>query len=425
MKAQPTIAIIGATLWGNRGAQSMLETTIGVLRESLPGARFIIFSYYPKKDRTLLNDERIRVLSATPLALVTRHFWGALIGALFRSIGLRPPRRGFFRIAGTLADADVLLDIGGITFSDGREKFLPFNILCIWPAMLLSVPVVKLSQALGPFRGALNRRCARIFLPRCQHIFARGAQTAQFLSELGLASELFETSADIAFLYQPTYSLTHENEECVDAFIKRISLHKKDGKKMIVFSPSALVDSESRRKGLDFAENIFKAMRTLGGTTYAFVFIPNATRAGVEKAHNNDLLTIAEWRLRAEGGALPDKILAATTWVDFDINAAAIRRIIAAGDVLVTSRYHAMIAGLCLGIPTIVLGWGHKYRETMREFNLEAYSLDFGKSNADLAGLMRTALRQAGTIHQKITSHQEQVALLAQKQFRYLGDMLQ
>jgi colanic acid/amylovoran biosynthesis protein len=45
-----------------------------------------------------------------------------------------------------------LIDLAGVSFIDGREKFLPFNILTILPAMLLGVPVVKFAQAMGPSR---------------------------------------------------------------------------------------------------------------------------------------------------------------------------------------------------------------------------------------------------------------------------------
>lgn len=44
--AQPkTIGISGATVWGNRGAEAMLVTTVGQVRERYPDARFYLFSY--------------------------------------------------------------------------------------------------------------------------------------------------------------------------------------------------------------------------------------------------------------------------------------------------------------------------------------------------------------------------------------------
>ena len=164
------------------------------------------------------------------------------------------PASGFFKPAHALRFSDVLLDIGGITFSDGREKFLPFNILSIWPAMLLGVPVVKMAQALGPFRKPLNRFCAAYFLRRCRHIYARGEQTLQYLDEINLPHDQYDPATDIAFLYEPRYSLSHENEDQVQLLVSQIKAEKKRGRKVIVFSPSVLVDHESRRKGLDYGE---------------------------------------------------------------------------------------------------------------------------------------------------------------------------
>ena len=45
--APPRFSLIAATVSGNRGAEAMLETSIGRIRERFPDARFSVFSYYP------------------------------------------------------------------------------------------------------------------------------------------------------------------------------------------------------------------------------------------------------------------------------------------------------------------------------------------------------------------------------------------
>lgn len=424
MKKDATISIIGGTIWGNRGAEAMLVTTIGRLRESIPNARFNIFSYYPQKDRDLIQDELIQVLSAKPLSLATRHFFGALSVMLLRKLRLKIPRGRFFKIARVLAESDVLLDIGGITFSDGREKFLPFNILSIWPAMLLGVPVVKMAQALGPFHQPMNRMSAKYFLKRCRHIFARGVQTGQFLAELGLPGDQFDPAADIAFLYQPGDSLSHENDDRLQTLLEQIHQARRQGKQVIIFSPSVLVEKQSHRKGLDYAGRFLEAIVTLPSGRYFYVFMPNATRAGSQKLHNNDLVTIMNFKHQAQNGDLSKDRLVHTAWINFDINTASIRMLIAEADVLVTSRYHAMISGLCLSIPTIVMGWGHKYLETMAYFDLQDYSLDFGDADVELAAWIEKAIREEDAIREKIRRKFEVVQQLASIPFLWLKDML-
>jgi colanic acid/amylovoran biosynthesis protein len=53
-------AIIAATVWGNRGAEAMLETTVGRLRDLDPHAEFVVYSYYPTQDRALISDPAVR-----------------------------------------------------------------------------------------------------------------------------------------------------------------------------------------------------------------------------------------------------------------------------------------------------------------------------------------------------------------------------
>ena len=100
----------------------------------------------------------------------------------------------------------ILLDIGGITFSDGRAMQLLYNVFTIWPAMLLHVPVIKLSQAMGPFNTTLNRKLAAHFLPKCHKIFTRGSMTDSYTKQL-IGTNNTEQAADIAFLYDE-YSLS-------------------------------------------------------------------------------------------------------------------------------------------------------------------------------------------------------------------------
>ncbi|MCD6577154.1 MAG: polysaccharide pyruvyl transferase family protein [Anaerolineaceae bacterium] len=421
MDRSPTIAIIGGTIWGNRGAESMLTTTIGMINRIFPGAHFIIFSYYPVMDRQLVRDERITILSGKPISLATRHFIGAMIRAAMRLVGAKLPEGKFFKIARALSISDVLLDIGGITFSDGREKFLPFNILTIWPAMLLGVPVVKMAQAVGPFRKLINRFFAKIFLKRCCYIFARGEKTEAYLKDLKYPKEKTSTSADIAFLYKPEFSLTSENENTANTLVEKLKNVRAAGKSVVVLSPSVLVEKQSRQIGLDYIGVFLDAVNTLGTAAYHFVVVPNATREGSEKVHNNDLLVINAMKNRASEALLSVELI---DWVDYDVNTAGIRRIIQQADVLVTSRYHAMIAGLCLSVPTLVIGWSHKYRETMAYFGLAEYALDFSRDDVHIAISIIDMLNKKQDIKTKIKKSLPVVRRMSELQFKYITQVL-
>src|SRR5690606_7864356 len=172
---QQAYSIIAATLSGNRGAEAMLETVIGRLRSDRDGLEFHVFTYYPDDDRRLLvDDPAIHLHSSTPMALVLRLFPLALLFGLLKALfGERVLRHAPADIRG-LAQSAALVDLAGVAFIDGREKFLPFNVLTLLPAWLLGTPIVKMPQATGPYRNGLNRALAAWVLPMCRMLWARG-----------------------------------------------------------------------------------------------------------------------------------------------------------------------------------------------------------------------------------------------------------
>jgi len=424
MKNNPKISIIGGTIWGNRGAEAMLVTTICQLRQRFPDASFNIFSYYADKDRSLVSDPHIRVYDSSPKALILHHLLGTLIFKVLIIFGIKPSAGKLLKIPSALANSDCLLDIGGITFSDGREKFLPFNILTIWPAIILGTPVVKLAQALGPFKHRLNRNLARIFLSRCKHIFARGKESAAHLAHLSLTDSQSEPAADIAFLYTSDCSLSSENEPRVQELLRGLDRQKQKGKKIIVFSPSILVHAKMAQLGKDYIQQFLSLIQHFGSQDFFYLFLPNSTRETSTEKHNNDILLINHIAARVRQECDQKTAKDAIAFIDFDINTRSIRKLISYADILLTSRYHAMISGLSLSIPTIVIGWSHKYHETMQSFNLSQYVFDINASTPNLSKSIADMLENAFAIKKEIVNRLPEVQNLAQKQYHYLERLL-
>lgn len=416
----PTVGIIGGTIWGNRGAEAMLVTATGQIRDRFPGAHIIVFSYVPAQDRALIRDETIHVAGARPLDLVLRHFPFALLCWLLGLIRVTLSDWMLPAAVRHLRRCDVLLDVGGIAFADGREKFLPFNILIIWPALLLRVPVVKLAQALGPFENPLNRWASRLFLPRSRRIFARGAITAAHLKAINISPEKYELSADVAFLYRPEYSLSDENEDHVAALENTLSNLRDEGCTLVGIAPSALVYQKSEGKGRDYVGQLLSLIKALDANQHA-VLIPNATREGTGLPRNNDLYVIDLIRQRADA-ELPDDARARLHIVDFDLNTSGSRRLIALCDALITSRFHGMISGLSLGIPTAVIGWSHKYAEVLAEFDLERYVIDFDAADLDIPALLHDLLTAREAVAQQLADSLATVQERARRQFAFVAE---
>jgi colanic acid/amylovoran biosynthesis protein len=409
-----TVSIIGGTIWGNRGAEAMLVTTVGEVRQRFPAAQVHIFSYLAKRDRSLLHDPSIEIHSSSPASLLFVQLPIALLCGLLKPLRIHLPDRLLPRSMRVLRASNVLLDISGIAFADEREKYLPFNVLIILPAMLLRIPVVKLSQALGPFERPVTRTISKLFLSRCQHIFARGKVTARHLEQLNLPQDKWELAADIAFLYRAEYSLSSENEVRVQAL--EAQLEKLNTTPRIALIPSSLVYEKSLRQGQDYVEAFVKLIRTLP-TNDHFVLVPNATREGSGKPRNNDLFVIDLIHKQvAHHPDLKDRI----HLIDYDVNTAATRRILKHCDVVVTSRFHGMISALSLCKPLFVIGWSHKYLEVLDEFELGEYSADFSDTTVDIPARIQELLDKHDAVATKIRHKLETIRTSSQRQFDWL-----
>jgi polysaccharide pyruvyl transferase WcaK-like protein len=416
---RPIVGIIGGTIWGNRGAESMLVTTIGQVREAFPNAMFKVFSYFPKRDRQLVQRPDIDILSCTPASLLLRVFPFALLQWALAKLRIRIPGKLLTRVVREMRQCTVMLDVGGISFVDGREFYLPFNILAIWPAMLLGIPVVKMAQALGPFRNPINRVAARLFLPHCEHVFARGQATFEHLQDLGLRNASQVT--DIAFLYQPDYSLSNENEERVSGLETSLKDLRMGGQRLIGLAPSTVM---WERHGDRYIDELVTLVRELSAGDTHFVFLANATREGSVGPRNNDLsvLKILELRLRS---TLAAGDFARTHWALWDVNTRSLRRLIALLDLLITSRFHAMVSALSLRVPVLVIGWSHKYVETLQHFGLQQYAANFDDPGTDLAAMAREILRDAETVRRQIGRALVAVQDSAAGQFAHVTRLLQ
>ncbi|MDR7194360.1 polysaccharide pyruvyl transferase family protein [Luteimonas terrae] len=375
-------SIIAATAYGNRGAEAMLETVVGRLKAEDPQLVFHVFSYYPDDDRRLISAPNVHLHSSTPLALVAWLLpWAVLFGVLRLVLGRRILALAPASIR-ALGRSTVLVDLAGVAFIDGREKFLPFNFLTLLPAWLLGTPVVKMPQAVGPFEKPLNRFAARLALSRCTMVWARGGRTREHLDHSGFKGLRYRQGDDIAFNYKIEYSLTREGEAPIHKLLETLATDRRgDGVRGVIgVCPSSVVAVQARQRGDSYESVLVEVVADLSRNGFLVVLFPNATRENDGDAErNNDLPLIRRILAGTDALALPISPIACT----FDINAAGIKRIIAELDVALVSRFHAMVGALSLGVPCAVLGWSHKYAEVMARFGQESEVMDYKQLSAE------------------------------------------
>ncbi len=412
----PTVSIIGATLTGNRGAEAMLVTSIGKVRDKFPGAKFVVHSYFPAEDEALCNDPNVEIVDASPVALVLQYFPAALAERVARTVGRKLPGGLMPRGPRGLRDSDVLLDVFGVSYNDGREKFLPFNVLSNWPSMLMGTPVVKLSQGLGTYRHPLTRAVGTWMLRRCQRVFARGQESLKMAEDVGIGEPL-DYAPDIAFLYDPRFSLTDENPSYAEALATDLKRRREAGERVLVLSVSAVVEKKVEASGQNYAATVAKIVDTLLARDLTVVLLPNANREGSDSRHNNDIPVVEAVARAVSHPGAADKLVSLTR----GLNAGGLRVVIEQADYLVASRFHAMIAGLALGVPTLVLGWSHKYREILAMFQMEEWAYDFSELDVEmLVGRVDDLVRESQGLRQRISKNIARVSSEAQAQFDWL-----
>jgi polysaccharide pyruvyl transferase WcaK-like protein len=353
------VSIVGAALSANKGAAAMVETVVTRLPEYVGPVRFALLTTYPADDQDRLPaSAEIDVVGLEPLRLALVEFPVALLAYVARKCRLP---LGWVRTRANRAilNSDVVVDVAGISFADGRGiPIVVYNTLMTSIGVLLGVPTVKAAQALGPFRGRINHMLASRVLPALATVCARGAATRSHLDTLGLKNVV--DVSDLAFSLDEAASLPADVERQLSVI---------EGEFLTVM-PSSVVKGIYEKNGSNYVEAVEKLVQFLREVTGLYVVIvPHSYRIGHGEGRMNDGPVC-----RAVAERFVDE--PAVVAIDADLTAGELRHIVSRGAVLVTSRFHAMISGLATATPTVVVGWSHKYKEVLSDFGLEDFGFD-------------------------------------------------
>lgn len=364
--AEPTrVGILGAAYSANRGAASMLKAVVDNLPDHVGPCAFFVLSTYPEEDRVAYRHPAVQFVSAKP-----RQMPWLFIGACMTWFGRR------LGVAGTpvaggpgnrvLDRMDIVVDLAGISFVDGRGlPVLAYNVMMTGMPLLLGRPVVKASQAMGPFRTRLNAALAGAVLPKVHTICARGSQTAAHLAELKVGP--VAEAADLAF--------TMRSDPGVEAEADR-HVFPSAGAPMVAIVPSEVVNQYCRGAGLDYEGAFANLIRRILDGGNRCVLFPHTVRARRPASRMNDqpLCQAISDRVGDHPG-----FLLSNEGLPPDV----LREMISRCSLLVTSRFHAMISALSVATPVLVVGWSHKYREVLADFDLTDAAIGWEGLNDD------------------------------------------
>jgi polysaccharide pyruvyl transferase WcaK-like protein len=398
--------ITAGAISGNKGTESMVAAVCRELFRKYPDCRIRLLSYYPKADKNLAHKHGIDILPGTPASLLFSTMPLALLVKTLGRFGLPMAVAERNPVIRAILKADMVFDVGGITFSDGREIYLPFNILTLLPAILLNRPVVKLSQAMGPFSNPLNRASARWILPSVDRIYARGGRTMAHLKEIGLTNIIL--AADLAFALETS----SENRS------GRLPIFEKD-RRTVGIAPSSVVYKYCRKRGIDYIDIMARFVKALNQDfALNVLLIPHSIKKGTRRLKNNDLPVIRA----LESSVTPSPWLKV---VDADMDIAEMRSLIGGCDFFVASRFHSMISALSEKTPMIVIGWGHKYLEALEQFDLAEFAVDYRHLDFNtILNTFRRVLLEEKKIRELIDRKSPEIIRSSRNQFHEIFSIL-
>lgn len=375
------ICILGLTVSGNRGAESMLLAIMKHMDSDLC-SYYDLVSVYPNEDSAQNPYANLNIVSGKPLTVLTAAILSCLLGwargipGISQVLSLNPILR-------SILESELVLDSSGVAFIDGRGiPLLGYNACLCLPAVFLRKPIVKLSQALGPFETTANRTIASFVLPRLQAVIARGEITKSFLDTLKLSNT--HLAADSAFVMPIADS---DRAEADKILANTISVRASDGssvKKMLGISPSTVVDAYVTKEGRNYPEIMADFIASSIRKGFSVVLIPHSVRPGSEERMNNDLIVCKEIvALLKKNHSFSDSLKNNLTLIDKELSAPVLRSLIGKMDFYIASRFHSMVSSLAMQNPTVLVGWSHKYREVMRMFDLEDYALSFSDLSSE------------------------------------------
>lgn len=370
------IAIVGGALGGNKGSASMVLA----LLDRLPDCRTAVLSLLAE-DTTGPTAGATVVAAYGPRQIVL----AAVLAPLHRLTGGRISSSA----VRYLATADAVADVSGIAFVSGRGLLtLVYNVLLVLPALVLGRPVVKVAQALGPFDDRLTATAARLVLPRTT-VFARGDATVRHLDAVGIDHE--GSTPDVAFLME-----VHDDD-------RRWAHDQRpdDGRPLAVVVPSQVVVGRTDDGGERYVSTLVALVDHLA-RDHEVVVMAHSARPGRPAGRLNDIPLCEQIVARV---AVPERCRLVAEGTPRQL-----RALLGEARLVVTSRFHAMISALATGTPVFVVGWSHKYREVLREFDLEALAVDHRDiTTAELLAGVDEALARVGSIRAAIAAHLDRV----------------
>lgn len=268
-------------------------------------------------------------------------------------------RYAWLQTLATVAAVDAIVDISGYNYGDpwGRGAALQAYGYVNF-ARRLGKPYVFLPQAWGPFADAQARPHYRKLCAAAGRLYTRDTVSQRHVADLlGCAPRDVPLGPDIAFRLEPATTAAGQ------ALLATAGAPD-DVRPRVGLVPNRQVYRRALGTGLHnaYVQQLVAIARHLRRRGAAVYLLPHEIEPTEHGTHDDRLLCSM-----VAGAANDPHIVPVLAQAPAEVYKAALVQL----DVVVSSRYHALVAALAGGRPALALGWSHKYLELLALFGLE------------------------------------------------------
>lgn len=254
-------------------------------------------------------------------------------------------------------DLNLLLDASGFAYSDqwganfSRAAALKFEKLKAYGTKLILLP-----QAFGPFQNPEVRHLFRRIVAAVDLVFVRDHRSLEHVRSA--------VGNDHKISIAPDFTILLEAKKPLDPGLYADNVCIVPNLRML----DKTVNGDSARY-IDFLKKAVLASRTLGRSAF---FLIHEGYGDFEIAQRVNHLLDKNCEIIIESDPL------------------VLKGILGTSAAVVSSRYHALIGSLSQAIPSICVGWSHKYRELFNDYNFPEGIIEIDATQDQLQGVLAT-----------------------------------
>lgn len=357
----------------NKGSASQLISASKILKRFVSDADFTLLSHRFELDSNKCRVHNIKVVGfgvRRPHREFLRYYmlWyifslsRCALWAILHKIGLNANSLTNTEVLREYAEADVVIDLSGDSFSDSKGGHSIRNSLNILMGILLGKPIVFYSQSIGPFK-SLTIALAKLCLNRADLIIVREDVTKKYLETIGVKRPPIHLTADTAFFLETA------PPERVGSILLQEGISK-DNEPLVGISTSGTIARVCE-------------LHSSGHDTKYVTLMAKAIDYSIEKL-NAKVILVPHVFLES---SYDDRFVAkrilqfvknkeAARLIANEYTPEELRGVIGKCDLFIGARMHANISAISMHVPTIAIAWSHKYYGIMRTLGQEKYVCD-------------------------------------------------